>query len=281
MTKSETYEWDTHYSDRYRKVEARYEYDSLARITEAVLSNNDNDVCDSQRYTYSEQQLRSAEHWKLRGKQLVPTTRTQYYDWDPARFISSQIYASAEEYSNPPELAIGYAPYKIASVQSWNSFDSTYRPWYRVVNELNAEGHLARHSVIDSSGYFGSREYTYYPSGDVETIQEITSINNLRLATNRNTYNSRGLLVSSEQEWAGSRIWRFTATYMTSSVHDKEEGMANGEGVGGRLSTIYDALGRSVWEFANKLPELESLDLPSGLYFISIDGGKPRKHLIP
>jgi hypothetical protein len=272
-------EWDMYYGQRKDTTTAAYLYDYQNRIIQAVIANSE--LRDSQIYSYDNEQLVSAEHWKFRKGKMFPTSKTHYYGWDPTKFSRAPIYVSPEEYDNPPRLAIGSAPFKIASVRSWDPFKKDYRQWYRVTNELNSDGLVARHSTIDSSNLVYALEYGYYPNGDLATTREISLTNDILLGNNINEYSASGMLTFSDQEWVSNKWLLYTATYATSGAAVGLPDVSSDATWNSELHEVFDAIGRRVYLFSGATLDGSQLPLPSGLYFISIDGGKPRKHLIP
>ena len=270
-----------------QKVER--ERDSIGRVVEArsyTLMGNEFIIMDSERFVYNEDNtLRTAYVTYKQSGIAIAAYQVEFVGW--------QDYAAGGFDMDFGEIMVGGTRYKARTTHGWDESDTTFHLVERHLKQYNDQGLL----MSDYEHYGGAsniRVLSYYPNGDVLEVKEAHASFSDTLTSSRtmvNTYANDGRILVSELFASGHPISRHTFEYPGRASVRSDPSDANLASFGRILRipcftgnqhvSIVNTLGASVFTGVKNAYSLDVSHLPSGLYFISIDGGRPRKHLVP
>jgi hypothetical protein len=264
--------WHFDYVDTIDK-----QYDDLGRPTQSVLRMKQSDgiweMLDSQIFIYDiDNTVRTAMKWRRIERQISIIERLELIGWHRFEFNSYGF--------RNLELMVGGNQFLKCAYHRWSDDSSKWIPWGFVDKRYGANGELEEALTDHPEQGPSNGIFSYYPSGDTKDQRTRSrGDTTYRSYFRDNTYASDGRLLSSIWIYDGSPLYRYTLTYpdMSSVERTGPEFTSEPTRPGAHL-VVYTILGGKLREFISSSTEL---DLPSGLYFISIDGSKPRKHLIP
>jgi hypothetical protein len=157
--------------------------------------------------------------------------------------------------------------------------------------QYDHSGRLTHDISKDSLGNTVIIEYDYYDNGDLKLVRNGRNFPRDTFWTAEkydNIYSADGSLVRSTYYQQDRDSIRYSFIYQRLGVSrpsltlpESSYGRVLEVPSGTQCVTVVDILGSPRIDAVGVGTWLEMFTLPSGLYFISIDGGKPRKHLIP
>jgi hypothetical protein len=267
-------------------------YDSINRPVKVVRGIYDPHIreftaSDSQEYSFGRDgNLERAIYVKTDGTQM----RFEYFGWN--RFEKS-IYPFNGD--NPPSetmhIWIGGENYLNYSLYTRNSDSIAWDFQHRRHKMFDKEDHLLSDIIADSLQNSNIQRWTYYENGDLKEYVHYRSNTNTFSVHDSivNVYEGQNL-VSSVHFSLGKPQLRYlfdypetmsvSTTSATSPLFSSSR-LLQIEPEGHHAVRVANCAGMLVNETQASARSLDLSFLPSGLYFISIDGGKPRKHLIP
>lgn len=264
--------------------------DSLGRIISAVKGKILIDTfifSDSQRYEYSaEGTLEAATHFTSTGVQK----RFEYSDWIDYDTTFTPLLEDAHiEYGVIWLGGSGFKSYTSYVKPKWSdslSFD------HKRERSYDSEGRIAS-DVRSDLEKITTAQYTYYDNGDLKGVETTSTLKGFSSSVEyENGYNFQGLLDSSIFiiDDVPQVRYLFDQSFGSASVQSAEIPSELAANVG-RYIQFYtpgqhellmtNITGVIVMSINSIATTLDLSSLPSGLYFVSIDGGRPRKHLIP
>jgi hypothetical protein len=216
--------------------------------------------------------------------------RIEYHGWQRYQSLIYPFVASNPT-SETMNIWLGGEDYLDYALYSRPSRTLPFTYNHRRLKRFDATGRLVSDTFVDSTDQWDKEDWSYYPNGDVASEIRTSSRSQKPIQEMRyeNVYLGNNLIRVSTLTSAGRPFRRFSFEYgdPSSVFGEKSEGYqlaSYGRVVylppGQHVLVITSMLGQCVTKSVSVEGEY-TLDFPSGLYFISIDGGKPRKHLIP
>jgi hypothetical protein len=260
-------------------------YDGNGKLVQAITKQIPNPTWryDSALFEYGvDGALTKATHYHIMEDRIVEILRHEYNGWyrmqsETHPFVDGYTVAGGDEFDE--EITYGRDPE--------SNQDSVYmvrKQWY------NQDGRVSS----GYSEYHGTKygyEISYYPNGDVRLSRNVTisgGDSSVRVTEYKNTYIG-GLLHECIIVKDSVPFRRYEINYSASAVREDKTRLLSQTSFGRTIELpistsprvrLVNVLGTPV-QFTLQGSKVNLPDLPSGLYFISIDGGKPRKHLIP
>lgn len=285
---------DNTYDPKGSNYEQRFiwHYDSINRpisVASGIFETSRKrlSLYDSQSFFYSvDGDLTRAVWTDVDGTQR----RFEYHGWQNFEWMINPMLAP-EPVSETLPILLGGEEYQDYSLYSRDSVSNIYQYNHRRSKQYDSQDRLLSDLVVDSSNAWTKKDWTYYPNGDLLSIK-VSHSGSQKLTQDQryeNTYLSDGSLSQSILKSFGRPYRRYLFLYNNSqsAIRSKQElpepnsfGSTSELTSGNHKLVIASVLGATIRE-DNVAGRVHLLTLPSGLYFISIDGGKPRKHLIP
>jgi hypothetical protein len=250
----------------------------MKRVTNSrrtTFHTNYSDYLDSQYYEYSGDTVIYSEQWEIGPPGRTPEDGLKYFfrGW---RGVTQPLVTF--NYSGDRQELLYYTDVTIVSNASTNEFTDTAR----LLREYDTAGRIVKETTWFKAERYSTTEWTYHPDGDLHE-QYYESMNQPRSKTAYldHDYGYHGLLMSALDS---SYIFEYpflsvrTAEILSRTSSIGEELTLEGDRHDVR---IHNPAGLLVLNELVNDRTLSLSHLPSGLYFISIDGGKPRKHLVP
>jgi hypothetical protein len=264
----------------YRRYDA---HDRLAMLTTYRSKSKPLAIQDSQVFYYNlDNTLRTAVMWQWEYGIQDTKTIAEFQSWHSCE---QNAFILGNE-----SIAVGGAGFNAAKYTVIQPrFDDTSTSI--VSKTYNASGQVASmETLFYPDLHKVRREYAYYGNGDLLSIRDSTGETDTLFTLKQyiNEYSGNNLLVSSDRYENTSPQYHVLFTYPTEGFSEATDPVNDNSSIGrhvtfgdniSHLVTLTDLLGKQTYR--ERTSGIFHINLPSGLYFISIDGGKPRKHLIP
>jgi hypothetical protein len=273
------------------EVSVLRQYDSANRVINAsrwMRDRNGLQRQDSQSFKYSdENSLITAQ--RVIGDFII---RYEFYGWQDFESDPYPFNLSLNDQSSADLLVCGGNRFLNCSYYL-DGPGLTFHFDHRQQKQYDSFDRLVSDTVIDTLNQFSHYSYVYYPNGDLRSQSRASDKrpNPVTLISYENEYNSDGSLHVSIYSESDQPKYRYIFSYPTSEVSDFSPTLTSPSFSGDKFYlpvsgdyhhvTITDLLGVEVLDMPIVASFLNLSLLRRGLYFISIDGGKPRKHLIP
>jgi hypothetical protein len=259
------------------------EYDNQGRVISARLfgpSSNGLVFRDSQSFIYYDNNtLRTATRWIYSNGKLDSVLRVEFVNW--------KAFRPNDYWFGKEGFVVGGEDFTFCSVYIQKAGETGFKPSHTIERKYTSNSLLESETRKEAgTGEWQNISYDHYPNSDPRFVKQTWSYNpdvSLILVQYDNYYNSSGLLDSSFSTRSKALPERTVFYYSSTSSVERlsHSAIADTLSDGPHVIRILNIAGQTVETFITHGQNLGMPPLPSGLYFISIDGGRPRKHLIP